>query len=61
MRPECTTSDGKSQPLWRPVPAGRSTGYSWQSTDAMLTIDEELANPEAAGFLSMFWYEIAAK
>lgn len=43
------------------VVTGRATVYSWQCTDGTPTIAKELTKPDAAGFLSLFWYEIAGK
>ncbi len=43
------------------VVTGRATVYSWQCTDGTPTIAKELTKPDAAGFLSMFWYEITGK
>ncbi len=40
---------------------GRETVYSWKCTDGVPAVDKELTKPDAAGFLSMFWYEIPAK
>jgi predicted lipoprotein len=40
---------------------GRETVYSWKCTDGVPAVDKELTKPDAAGFLSMFWYEIAGK
>jgi hypothetical protein len=40
---------------------GRETVYSWKCTDGVPVVDKELTKPDAAGFLSMFWYEIASK
>ncbi|MDP3046306.1 MAG: hypothetical protein Q8O07_02395 [Chloroflexota bacterium] len=54
----------KANPTSDFVPAfvtGRATVYSWQCTNGTPTIAKELTKPDAAGFLSMFWYEITGK
>ena len=38
---------------------GRATVYSWRCTAGQPAIDKELTKPDARGFLSSFWYEVA--
>ncbi len=40
---------------------GRATVYSWKCVNGMATVDKQLTQPDARGFLSSFWYEIPKK
>ena len=38
---------------------GRATVYDWKCTSGVPAINRQLTQPDARGFLSMFWYEIS--
>lgn len=51
----CKTNPGT------PIPAyvtGRATVYSWECADTMPKILRQVSTPDAAGYLSEFWYQV---
>jgi len=41
------------------VATGRATVYEWRCTGGEPTIVKEITKPDAAGYISSFWYEIS--
>ena len=52
----------KANPTSDFIPAyvtGRATVYDWKCANGTATINKQLTQPDARGFLAMFWYEIS--
>ncbi len=52
----------KANPAASAIPAvvtGRATVYDWKCTAGKPAINKELTKPDARGYLTMYWYELA--
>ena len=52
----------KASPASDFIPAyvtGRATVYDWKCTNGTATVNKQLTQPDARGFLAVFWYEIS--
>lgn len=51
----CRDNPGATVPAYV---TGRATVYSWECVDSMPSIDHQVFTPDAAGYLSEFWYRL---
>jgi putative hemolysin len=53
----------KANPTAEAIPAattGRATVYEWKCTDGKPTVGQQILNADPQGFISEFWYQLAA-